>query len=402
MLVLPVAEQISQQVAYILSKFTIMYNFVAFNPVKLHFGKNVVKDLGPAAATLGKKALLVYGGGSVLRNGSYNDTLDQLKGKGIAVTEYNGIKPNPRVEDVMEAARLGRDADVDMVLAVGGGSVIDSAKIIAICIAENCDAWELMTGKYIPRAAKPLIAVLTLAATGTEMNAVAVLQNGETMEKIGFRNELEYPAHSFLDPTYTQSVPADYTAYGIVDLVAHSLEAWFGRGEATLSDRIVISVIKEAMEFGPALMKDLENYQLRANIMWAATMALNNTTIYGRESGDWGVHALGHVLSFLYDTPHGATLSIIYPAWMNVMKDRTGDRITQLGSELFGVSTADETIDALKAFFRALGSPVKCQEAGIEETRKDEILKLMNRNRAQGMNHRLSDEEREKVLSSMF
>ena len=379
-----------------------MINFIAFNPVKLHFGKGVVKDLGSSAAELGKNALLVYGGGSVLRNGSYNDTLEQLKAFDIAVTEFNGIKPNPRVEDVMDAARLGRDAGVDMVVAVGGGSVIDSAKIIAICIADNCDAWELMTGKYRPKEAKPLIAVLTLAATGTEMNAVAVLQNGATMEKIGYRNDLEYPVHSFLDPTYTQSVPADYTAYGIVDLVAHSLEAWFGNGKATLSDRIVISVIKEAMEFGPALMKDLENYELRASIMWAATMALNNTTIYGRESGDWGVHALGHVLSFLYDTAHGATLSIIYPAWMQVLKERAADRITQLGQELFGVATVDETITALKEFFNSLGSPVTCQEAGIDESRKEEILRLMNKNSAEGMNYKLTDKEREKLLSYMF
>ncbi|MEA3461889.1 MAG: iron-containing alcohol dehydrogenase [Bacteroidota bacterium] len=379
-----------------------MYNFLAFNPVKLHFGKNVVNELGSASAELGSRALLVYGGGSVLRNGSYKDTLNQLNTHGIAVTEFNGIKPNPRVEDVMEAARIGREAEVDMVVAIGGGSVIDSAKIIAICIAENCDAWELMTGKYKPATAKPLIAVLTLAATGTEMNAVAVLQNGATMEKIGYRNDLEYPAHSFLDPTYTQSVPADYTAYGIVDLVTHSLEAWFGDGEATLSDRIVISVIKEAMEFGPALMKDLENYELRSNIMWAATMALNNTTIYGRASGDWGVHALGHVLSFLYDTAHGATLSIIYPAWMRMMKDRAGDRIIQLGQELFAVNTVDETIEALKAYFKSLGSPVRCQEAGISDSKKEEILNLMNRNRAQGLNHKLSDDERGELLGYMF
>ena len=376
-----------------------MYNFLAFNPVKLHFGKNVVKELGTSAAELGKKALLVYGGGSVLRNGSYDDTVSQLNKHAIAVTEFNGIKPNPRVEDVMEAARIGREAEVDMVVAVGGGSVIDSAKIIAICISDDCDAWELMTGKYQPAGTKPLIAVLTLAATGTEMNAVAVLQNGETMEKIGYRNELEYPVHSFLDPTYTQSVPADYTAYGIVDLVAHSLEAWFGKGEATLSDRFVISIIKEAMEFGPALMDDLENYELRANIMWAATMALNNTTIYGRASGDWGVHALGHVLSFLYDTAHGATLSIIYPAWMKVLKDRADDRIIQLGHALFAVNTVDETIEALKAFFKSLGSPVKLKEAGIDVSKKEEILNLMNRNRAQGLNYRLTDEEREELLS---
>jgi len=379
-----------------------MYNFLAFNPVKLHFGKNVVKELGSSAAVLGKKALLVYGGGSVLRNGSYQDTLEQLKTHGIQITEFNGIKPNPRVEDVMEAARIGREADVDMVVAVGGGSVIDSAKIIAICIADDCDAWEVMIGKHEPKGAKPLVGVLTLAATGTEMNAVAVLQNGETMEKIGYRNDLMYPVHSFLDPSYTQSVPANYTTYGIVDLVAHSLEAWFGKGEASLSDRIVISIIKEAMEFGPALMKNLESYELRANIMWAATNALNNSTMYGRVSGDWGVHALGHVLSFLYDTAHGATLSIIYPAWMRVLKERAGSRIIQLGRELYGVDTVDETIEALESYFNSLGSPIKCMEAGIDESKKEEILNLMNRNKAEGMNFKLSDADRELLLSHMF
>jgi len=338
----------------------------------------------------------------VLRNGSYHDTLKQLQDKGIEVTEFSGIKPNPRVEDVNKAAALGRSENVDMVVAVGGGSVIDSAKIIAICIAEACEGWELMSGKHEAASALPLFAVLTLAATGTEMNAVAVLQNPETMEKIGFRNELIYPAHSFLDPRYTQSVPANYTAYGVVDLVAHCLEAWFGEGEASLSDRFVIAVIQEALEFGPELMNDLGNYELRANIMWAATCALNNLTIYGRDSGDWGVHALGHVLSFLYDTPHGATLSIIYPAWMKVMKERAGDRILKLGKALWGSSDADQTIASLESFIARLGSPLKCQEVGIEASQKEEILDLMNKHKAGGTNYSLSVNERKALLEHIF
>jgi len=379
-----------------------MKNFLAFNPVKLHFGKDVVQELGASAAKLGSKALLVYGGGSVLQNGSHFDTLEQLKEQGIAVTEYKGIKPNPRVEDVNEAAGIGHSEGVDMVVAVGGGSVIDSAKIIAICIAENCDAWKVMTGKYKPDSALPLIAVLTLAATGTEMNAVSVLQNAETQEKIGYRNELTYPVHSFLDPSYTQSVPASYTAFGVVDLVAHCLEAWFGEGDASLSDRFVVSIIQEALEYGPKLMKDLDNYELRSNIMWAATCALNNLTIYGRESGDWGVHALGHVLSFLYDTAHGATLSIIYPAWMKVLKDRAGDRIQKLGQDIWGLSTADECIEAFESYFSSLGSPLKCQEAGIDPGKKGEILALMNTQNAGGMNLGLSDEERAQLVEYIF
>lgn len=331
-----------------------MENFIAYNPTKLHFGVGVVSNLGTYASQLGRNALLVYGGGSVLRNGSYQDTINQLKEKGIGITEFSGIKPNPLVDDVKEASRLGRENNVDMVVAVGGGSVIDSAKIIAICIAEGSDAWQVMTGKHDPQRAVPLIAVLTLAATGTEMNSAAVLQNHETREKIGFRHDLNYPTHSFLDPTYTVSTPKDYTAFGIVDLVAHCLEAWFGEGDAPLSDRFVISIINEAKDYGPALLENLENYVLRERIMWAATNALNNLTTYGRKSGDWGVHSLGHILSFLYDTPHGASLSIIYPAWMLMMRERAKERIVKLGKDLFNVSTVNDTVIELKNLFASL------------------------------------------------
>ena len=379
-----------------------MNNFVAFNPTKLHFGRGVVSELGTHASQLGKHALLVFGGGSVLKNGSYQDVLNQLKQNNIEVTEYSGIKPNPLVDNVDEAALLGRDKGVDMVVAVGGGSVIDSAKIIALCIFDGADAWKVMTGKHRLAGSVPLIAVLTLAATGTEMNAVSVLQNTKTKQKIGFRDDLMYPVHSFLDPAYTLSVPTNHTAFGIVDLVAHCLEAWFGEGDATLSDRFVLSIIREALEVGPELMKDQGNYELRAKIMWAATNALNNLTIYGRSSGDWGVHALGHVLSFLYDTAHGASLSIMYPAWMRVMKERAGDRILLLGQELFGKSTVEDTIAEFETFFSSLGSPIKCQDASIDKSSKPEILALMNMNRAEGFNHKLSDTEREELLTHVF
>jgi alcohol dehydrogenase YqhD (iron-dependent ADH family) len=238
-----------------------MENFVAYNPVQLHFGKDCVKDLGKAAVTLGKKALLVYGKGSVLRNGSYDDTLKQLKDSGIGVIEYSGIKPNPVVDAVDEAAEIGISEKVDMVVAVGGGSVIDSAKIIAVCIADKAKGWDVMTRKQEPQRSLPLIAVLTLAATGTEMNPTSVLQNHTTDQKIGFRHPVMFPVHSFLDPSYTISVPANYTAFGIVDLVAHSLEAWFGKGEADLSDRFVVAIIKEALESRTETYEG--SYQLR-------------------------------------------------------------------------------------------------------------------------------------------
>lgn len=379
-----------------------MLNFTAYNPTRLHFGKGCVSELGSAASKLGKHALLIYGGGSVKRNGSYSDCLEQLNKHHVKITEFDGIKPNPRVEDVLTAAKLGREMGVDMVVAVGGGSAIDSAKIITICIAEECDVWDLMTGKYKPASALPLLAVLTLAATGTEMNGTAVLQNRETREKIGYRNELIYPVHSFLDPSYTLTVPVDQTTYGIVDLVAHCLEAWFGEGDASLSDRFVLAIIREAMEYGPRLMADPGNYELRARIMWAATNALNNTTMYARKSGDWGVHRMGHILSYLYDTPHAATLSIIYPAWISAMKDRAIDRIVALGEELFNSSDPDQISQRLSDFFSGLGSPVKCAEADIDEQSKSEILQLMNQNKAEGLHYHLTDAERERILDLCF
>jgi len=378
-----------------------MENFIAYIPTQLHFGKGVIKGMSEVARPYGKKALLLYGKGSVLKNGSYHQTLEQLAKAGIEVVEYDGIKPNPVVEDVDAAAQLGIQNKVDMIVAVGGGSVIDSAKITAICIHDKVKAWDVVKRKVIPTGAIPLITVLTLAATGTEMNSVAVLQNHATDEKLGYGHISMYPKASFLDPTYTISVPASYTAYGIVDLVAHSLEAYFGAGDASLSDRFVQSIIKEAMEFGPMLMNDLSNYDLRARIMWAATNALNGLTSYGRVSGDWAVHGLGHVLSFLYDTPHGASLSIVYPAWLKKIKEKDPERIAHLGYLLFNKKDADAAIEGLEKFFKILGSPVRLSEIGRKESDMAEIIRVMDLNRVSGMNYKLNAESRKEILMLM-
>jgi alcohol dehydrogenase YqhD (iron-dependent ADH family) len=379
-----------------------MENFIAFNPVKLHFGAGVVSKLGAAAADFGKKALLVYGKGSVLKNGSYDDTKEQLIEQGIEIIEYNGIKANPIVEDVDEAAALGIKESVDMVVVVGGGSAIDSAKIIGVCIADKVLGWDVMTGKHEPKSTVPLILVLTLAATGTEMNPTSVLQNHSTNQKIGFRHPVMFPKHSFLDPNYTKSVPANYTAYGVVDLIAHSLEAWFGAGEADLSDSFTIAIIKEALENGPLLMRDLRNYTYRERIMWAATNALNDTTLHGRASGDWGVHQLGHVLSYLYDTAHGATLSIVYPSWMRHLGAKNPERIIKLGKALFDVSSVEETVVGFEKFFKEMGSPIKASETGYGSKEKEEILNMMNEQQISGMNVKLNEDDRKEIVDMMM
>jgi len=379
-----------------------MENFIAYNPTKVHFGKGVLKSLGESAQEFGKKALLIYGKGSVLKNGSYNQVIDQLKKSRIQTIEYNGIKPNPLIDDVDAAARYGKTEQIDHIVAVGGGSVIDSAKIVSICISEKCKGWDVMKNHIDIKNSIPLLAVLTLAATGTEMNNVSVLQNSKTREKIGFSHPAMYPKHSFLDPTFTMTVPPNYTAFGIVDLIAHVLESFFGKGDASLSDRFVESIIKEAFEVGPKLMKDLSNYDLRARIMWAATNALNGLTSYGRLSGDWGVHSIGHVLSFLYDTPHGATLSIAYPAWLKCMRNKIPERISKLGEHLYNDPSVDNVIENLENFFRSIGSPVRLIETGVDANNKAEILDMMNSQRASGRSYILNNNDRQEILDYML
>jgi hypothetical protein len=378
-----------------------MENFVMYNPTRLHFGKDVIKGLGKAVSEFGNNVLFVYGGGSIMRNGIYDQVMDQLNAAGMTVWKYGGIRPNPVIEDVDEAAALGRKHSMDVIVAVGGGSVIDSAKVISLTIPYHGTGWDFYSGRYKPATAVPLIAVLTLAATGTEMNPFAVVQNRATMEKLGGRNDLMYPRHSFLDPSYTFSVPGDYTAYGIADLMAHCLEAYFDDGDATLSDRFVFSILQEAIEYGPPLLDHPDDYDLRARIMYAATAALNRImTMNGRKNaGDWGVHAISHVLSLLYDLPHGATLSIAFPAWMKVQAERIPDRIAFLGKHVFGVTTPDETIGALESFFSSIGCPVRLSQAGIGEDKKEEILQVMILNKVGGNYHKLSVEDYSRIIA---
>jgi alcohol dehydrogenase YqhD (iron-dependent ADH family) len=379
-----------------------MENFTAYNPTNLHFGKGITAKLGVTVSQIGKKVLLVYGKGSVLKNGIHAHVVDQLKAASCEFFEYSGIKPNPVIEDVNAAAKLGRENYVDVIVAIGGGSVIDSAKIISIAIPVTHDAWDFMTGKVKPKTAIPLVTVLTLAATGTEMNAFAVVQNNEAKMKPGYGHVLLYPKHSFLDPSFTLSVPENQTAFGISDLIAHSLEAYFGKGDASLSDRFVYGVIGEALEFGPLLMKDLQNYEYREKIMYAATCALNGMVFHGRAGGDWGVHEFGHIFSLLYDLPHGASLSIAYPAWLKLQSNRIPDRITQLGKKLFSATDPSETILGFENFFASIGCPVRLAEVGITSDKKSEVIAVAVKNKISGSNHKLSEQDYSDLFDLML
>lgn len=380
-----------------------MENFVIYNPVKLHFGQGVVSKLGDVATNFGKKALIVMGRGSARSNGSFDQSYASLKAAGIEVVIYEGIRSNPIIEDVDQAAEMGRKEKADMVIAIGGGSVVDSAKIIAISIPAEHSGWDFVDGSKKPSKALPLISVLTLAATGSEMNAYAVVQHNKLKKKIGYGHQLLYPRHSFLDPGFTLGVPPDYTAYGIADLVAHSLEAWFGEGESSLTDRFIISIIQEAMDYGPDLLKNPNNYQLRAKIMYAATMALNGLTVHGKKSQDWGVHSIGHCLSVLWDIPHGASLTIAYPAWLELQKSRIPQRISELGKCIFQVSEPDKVIEMFSTFFSQMNCPVTLSQAGIkaDDGAIGELLEVMRINKVGGIFHTLSDEDHRQLARSM-
>lgn len=379
-----------------------MENFVAYNPVKLHFGADVIVSLGETVKQYGNRVLLVYGKGSVKKYGYYNQVIAQLENSGLQVFEYSGIKSNPIIEDVEKAAAFGRENKIDVIVALGGGSVIDSAKVMSLSIASGDNPWEYMTWSLSPQKAIPLVTVLTLAATGTEMNAAAVVQNHKTGQKNGFVNPHMFPKHSFLDPKFTVTVPKDYTAYGIVDLIAHALEAFFGKGEPSVIDQITIDIIVDAMKWGPLLLDDLTNVDLRTNIMLDATLALNGLTNYGKASGDWAVHGLGHELSLLFDTPHGASLSIAYPAWLKLQKDRIPEKIIRLGKGLFDVDNVDDTIENLVSFFRKVGSPISLNEIEIADERKNEIIHQYNKNKITGMHHFLNEDDHKTLVELMF
>jgi len=376
-----------------------MQNFIVNNPTRLFFGKNVCEQIPEHLKDFGSRVLMVYGKGSIKNNGIYNEVKKQLVKSGKIIFEYPGIKSNPVVDDVEKAISYGIKNNVEFVVAVGGGSVIDSSKIISLCIPENLNPWDVMKYKVKPTKALPLIAVLTLAATGTEMNQFAVLQNTITNEKIGFGSPLIYPKFSFCDPSFTVSVNKDYTGYGIADIIAHSLEAYFGGDDSTLSDRFVVSIIRELAQVGPELLNNLTDYTLRAKAMWASTCALNGLTFYGRNSGDWGVHDIGHVISLLYDTPHGATLSIAYPAWMKHNSEKLHDRLLWVGKEVFNVNTVDDTILEFEKIFSKLNCPIKLSHIGI--TNKNEISDLLIKNKATGMVIKLNSNDLFKIVDLM-
>ncbi|WP_078544296.1 iron-containing alcohol dehydrogenase [Litchfieldia alkalitelluris] len=350
-----------------------MENFTFHNPTKLIFGKGQLEQLKNELPQYGNKVLLVYGGGSIKRNGLYDNVLSLLKEIDAEVFELAGVEPNPRVSTARKGIEICKNEGIDVLLAVGGGSVIDCTKAIAAGAKYDGDVWDFMTRKAVAKEALPFGTVLTLAATGSEMNAGSVITNWETNEKFGWGSGATFPKFSILDPVHTYSVPKDQTIYGIVDMMSHVLEHYFHHVQNTpLQDRWCESILKTVMEAGPKLVEDLENYELRETILYCGTMALNGMVNMGYR-GDWATHNIEHAVSAVYDIPHGGGLAIIFPNWMKYNLDVNVSRFKQLAERVFDVDptgkserdVALEGIEKLREFWNSIGAPARLADYEI-------------------------------------
>ena len=348
-----------------------MENFTYYNPVKIVFGKGMIaelKELIPADA----KVLMTYGGGSIKKNGVYDQVRRALSGH--AVVEFGGIEPNPRYETCMKAAALAKAEGAGFLLAVGGGSVLDATKFIAVAGRYGQgDPWEIMEGRKPVEAALPLGSVLTLPATGSEMNTFAVISRDSTGEKLAFASPHCYPKFSILDPETTFSLPLRQVENGIVDTFAHVMEQYMcDAGRAPLTERMAEAVLQTLVEEAPKVKAQPEDYEVRANLMWCATIGLNGSLGCGVAAQDWATHMIGHELTALYGIDHGRTLAVIMPAVHRHQLARKQKRLAQCAARVWGITSGDEAaraaqaVDRMEAFFKAVGVPTRLSEYKVD------------------------------------
>ncbi len=353
-----------------------MRNFVFHNPTKIVFGKGTVERIGSEIRDHRiEKVLFLYGRGSIKRNGVYETVVKSLEKNGVKWVEVSGVKPNPVLSKVHEAIEVARKEKVDGILAVGGGSVIDTAKTVAAGFYYDGDIWDAFVGKYEVKRSLPIFVVLTLSATGSEMNGGAVITNEKTKQKYSFWSWSSYPKVSIIDPTVQFSLPREQTVYGGVDAIVHVLEYYFdGSKGRELMDGIMESIIKTIMRSVEILLEKPDDYVARANLAWSATLALNGLTSTGSFGGDWSSHAIEHSLSALYDIAHGAGLAIITPAWMRYVVNEDVEKFKRFAREIFSLEDPLEGIEAFKSWLKKVGAPVSLKDAGIPKSDIDAIL----------------------------
>ncbi|MDD7402777.1 MAG: iron-containing alcohol dehydrogenase [Butyribacter sp.] len=357
-----------------------MNNFRFHVPTDVRFGKGQVNCLAEELKKFGKKVLLVYGGGSIKKSGLYDTILELLKD--FEIFELSGIEPNPKITSVRKGVSICKEKGIDVILAVGGGSCIDASKNIACGTYYDGDPWDLVLDNSKVTRALPIAVVLTLSATGSEMNNGAVISNEATNEKLELGGECLYPALSICDPTYLYTLPAKQTAAGTADIISHVLEQYFQPNDgAYITDCFSESVIKTCVKYCPIALKEPDNYEARSNLMWASTVALNHMLTVGK-GGSWSCHPIEHVLSAYYDITHGVGLAIVTPAWMRyILCDKTVGRFVKYAKGVWNIEDADPYVAANKAidctaqFFKDCGIPSTLKEVGIGTDKLEEMAK---------------------------
>lgn len=356
-----------------------MNNFVFHNPTKLIFGKGSIAKLAKEIAA-DKRVMITFGGGSVKKNGVYEQVKEALKGH--YTVEFWGIEANPDIDTLRKAIALGREEKIDIILAVGGGSVIDGSKLVSAAIPYDGDAWELVLKGRSTWKGIPLATVLTLPATGSEMNSGAVISNRATKEKFAFYSD--YPVFSVLDPEVTYSLPANQVANGIIDTFVHVMEQYLTTtGVSRLMDRWSEGILQTLVEIAPKIRQNQHDYDTMADFMLSATMGLNGFVALGVPQ-DWATHMIGHELTALHGLSHGHTLAIVLPGTMRVLSGQKGGKIMQHGERVWGITEGSDeeriakTIAKTDEFFRSMGVTTRLSEEGIGEDTIAEIEKRFN------------------------
>ena len=383
-----------------------MQNFDYMTPTRLIFGEGVVEKLPEVMANFGKKVLLTYGGGSIKKIGLYQKVHDLLKG--YEIVELPGIQPNPKYDpSVLEGVRLCKEHNIDVILSVGGGSVLDCSKAIAAGACYDGDPWDLISYKVKAKAALPIVDIITLAATGSEYDAGGVISRTETNDKIGYIDPLLYPRVSFLDPTYTFTVSKKQTAAGIADAMNHTIEQYFVEDATLLNDGFCESMLRSLMVNGRKCLENPEDYTARAEMMLCCTYGCNRILSLGNSPSGWPCHGIEHALSAYYDITHGEGLAIITPRWMkHILNEHTLPRFVKYGINVFGIDAslpqmeiAEKAIDATYKFFESINIPMHLREVGIDESRLGEMAHHIAVN--EGLDHAyapLTEKDIEEIL----
>ncbi|MDO5575466.1 MAG: iron-containing alcohol dehydrogenase [Fibrobacter sp.] len=352
-----------------------MENFVFLNPTKVIFGKDTELQVGKEVKAYSSKILLHYGSGSVIKSGLLNKVKESLKNEGVSFIELGGVKPNPRVSLVREGIKICRENNISFILAVGGGSVIDSSKAISVGVPYNGDVWDFYDYKTQPKESLKVASVLTIPAAGSETSQSSVITNEELKLKRGLTNDLLFPVFTIMDPVLTFTLPQYQTACGASDIMAHIMERYFTNTKnVELTDRLCEAALKTIMHNAPLAIKDPSNYDARAEIMFTGTVAHNNLLGMGRVE-DWGSHSIEHEISAIYDVAHGAGLSVVFPAWIKYVYKTNPDRFLQFASRVFGIDvnyynkeqTILDAVACLEKFYKSIGLPTRLSDMNITD-----------------------------------